>query len=396
MNPIRIRVYNNVHPSGLSLFDDNYMVGGAEIKDPHILLVRSEDLRGVKIPDSVIAIGRAGVGVEKIPFDELAERGVVVFNAPGSNANAVAELVACAWTEAYRNVHAAISFAASIDRSLPSKEFNAAVEDGKKQYVGSEIRGKRFAVFGLGNIGVRVANLALGAGMVPIGHDPFLSLDAAWEINPAVRREDNRERLLGQCDFISINVSLNPQTEGYLGAHEFSLMTPGVVVINYARAELVDTEAMMAALDAGIVRHYACDFPDPVWDNYRDKVTTTPHLGASTNESEEECAVQVVTQVRDYVELGSIKHAVNFPSVKQEDKPTAHRLMVFHANQPDMLAKMADVFGRAGVNIGDAQNVNSKPNAIFILDADNELPQGLIEELQATDGVVRVHQIFNH
>lgn len=308
-----VRVLNAISPAGLArLPSERYSVGGKEIAAPDAILVRSTDLHAMPIPDSVLAIGRAGAGTNNIPVDAMSARGVPVFNAPGANANAVKELVLAGMLMAARNLAPALGFVSGLDPANP--ELERAVEDGKKTFAGSELAGQTLGIVGLGKVGCLVADAAIRLGMNVLGHDPHITVDAAWSLPAQVKKAASVAEVLRSSDFVTLHVPLIEATRGLVNAANLALMRPSAVLMNFSREGVVDEDAVLAALAARRLAWYVCDFPSAA--NHRDpRVIALPHLGASTREAEENCAVMVVDQLRDFLEDGNLVNAVNFPAV---------------------------------------------------------------------------------
>ena len=388
MQKFRIATYNAISPRGLErLPHDRYQVAKA-LEDADAIVLRSQVLQVADIPRSVKAIARAGAGVNNIPLDEMSRRGVPVFNAPGANANAVKELVIAAILLAARNVVPAAAFV----QALPlSGDFARRVEDGKKQFAGVELPGRTLGVIGLGAIGGLVADTALKLGMKVIGYDPEITVDNAWRLPSAVRRAASIEELLKGSEFVSLHVPLNARTRHLIDGKRLSGLHKASVLLNFSRDEVVHEEAVVAALEEKRLRAYVCDFPSPALHG-RPGVVALPHLGASTEEAEENCAIMVVDQVRDYLEQGNLQNAVNFPDAAMP-REAPFRLAIANANVPDMLSSISHALGRRKINIHNMLNKSRGEMAYTLVDADSPVPSDVIKELAALNGVLSVRYL---
>ena len=385
----KVKTYNNISDKGLSrLSSDQYEVG-EELGNADAIMLRSAKLHDEPIEDSVRAIGRAGAGVNNIPVDKMSERGVVVFNAPGANANAVKELVIVGMLMAARNICDAWQYSENLEGT--DAEVSKAVEAGKKQYVGFELPGRTLGVIGLGAIGVEVANAAVALGMNVIGFDPTITIKRAWQLSADVKEMDSAEALLNECDFVTFHVPLLDSTKNLLNADRLATMKDGVVVMNFARDGIVDDEAVMAGLESGKVHAYVSDFPAPNLIGKKG-VYCLPHLGASTNEAEENCAIMIADQLKDFLQSGHIKNSVNFPDVKLSRKGE-NRLAIANMNRPDMVAQISHVLGQAGVNILHMINESRGDLAYTLIDLEAPLSDDSIQNLSAVDGVLSVRAL---
>jgi D-3-phosphoglycerate dehydrogenase len=383
--PLRILILNQISPRGLDRFPaDRYEVG-AGIVDPDAILVRSAELSAAGIPASVRAIGRAGVGVNNIPVAEMSRRGVPVFNTPGANANAVKELVLAGLFLAARNIGAAWLFAREL--SGDDATIEAAVEAGKKRFVGFELPGRTLGVVGLGAVGVEVANSALALGMKVLGYDPQLTVQRAWQLSASVEQARSLDDLFARSDAISVHVPLNEDTRTLVNGARLALMRPGGTILNFARAAIVDEAAVLAALEAGTLHAYVCDFPKRALKDHP-RVITLPHLGASTGEAEENCAVMVVEQMRDFLENGNIRNSVNYPEAILPRVPNTTRLGVANRNVPNMVGQISTCLATQGINIADLLNKSRGEYAYTLIDADGALGEGLLSRIRAIDGVL--------
>ncbi len=353
------------------------------------VLVRSAAMHDMALPDSLLGIARAGAGVNNIPIDACSEAGVVVFNTPGANANAVKELVLAGLFLSSRKVVDGVNWAKTLKGE--GEAVGKLVEKGKSAYAGPEILGKKLGVIGLGAIGVLVANAAVALGMEVYGYDPYLSVDAAWKLSRHIVHATTLEEIYAECDYITVHVPLLPATKGMLGEAAFAAMKDGVRILNFARAGLVDSEAMLAALASGKVASYVVDFPtDEMLDV--EGVLAIPHLGASTPESEDNCAVMAVDQLRDYLENGNITNSVNYPDVKVPRVGDV-RVCVLHRNVPNMLAQISSVLSATGVNIESMTNKSKKDYAYTVLDIIGSVADDVVGVIRSIDGVIRVRKV---
>jgi D-3-phosphoglycerate dehydrogenase / 2-oxoglutarate reductase len=381
----RILTLNEISPRGLArLPPERYQVGAA-LASPDAILLRSAELHGRDIAASVRAIGRAGAGVNNIPVAEMSRRGIPVFNAPGANANAVKELVLAGLLLAARNIGPAWLFARSL--AGDDEAIDAAVEQGKKRFVGFELPGRTLGVVGLGAIGVEVANSALALGMRVLGYDPQITVQRAWQLSSSVAQALSLEDLCARADAISVHVPLNEHTTGLVNAARLALMRPQVTLLNFARAAIVDTEAVVAALDGGRLHAYVCDFPSRALKDHP-RVITLPHLGASTGEAEENCAVMVAEQLRDFLENGNIKNCVNYPEALLPRVPGTTRLAIANSNVPNMVGQISTCLAAHTINIADLLNKSRGEYAYTLIDADGTVGADLLERIRAIEGVL--------
>src|SRR5215831_9284982 len=381
----RILTLNQISTRGLArLPADRYQVG-ADIAAPDAILVRSAELHGADIAASVRAIGRAGVGVNNIPVDDMSRRGVPVFNTPGANANAVKELVLAGLLLAARNIGPAWLFARGL--SGDDSAIEAAVEAGKKRFVGFELPGRTLGVVGLGAVGVEVANSALALGMKVLGYDPQLTVQRAWQLSSSAEQAASLEDLFARCDAITLHVPLNDATRALVNDARLARMRDGGTILNFARAAIVDDAAVVAALDAGRLHAYVCDFPKRSLKDHP-RVITLPHLGASTSEAEENCAIMVAEQVRDFLENGNIRNSVNYPDTVLPRVPGATRVGVANRNVPNMVGQISTTLAARGINIADLLNKSRGEFAYTLIDADGALGEALLTEIRAIDGVL--------
>jgi D-3-phosphoglycerate dehydrogenase (EC 1.1.1.95) len=333
-----------------------------------------------------LAIGRAGAGVNNIPVDKMSEQGVVVFNAPGANANAVKELVMAGMLMSIRNLGAAWDFARGLNGT--DEEIHKAVEAGKKNFVGFELPGRTLGVIGLGAIGVRVANAAKALGMRVIGFDPGISIERAWELSPEVHQASSVDEVLAKADFVSFHVPLIDATRNLINAERLAFMKENVVVLNFAREGIVDEAAMVAALDAGKAHAYVSDFPSNLTKNHP-RCLTFPHLGASTGEAEDNCAIMVADQIKDYLENGNIRNSVNFPEVRMA-RSGAQRLAIANRNMPDMVGQISHILGQSNVNIERLMNESRKQVAYTLIDLDSPVSDDTLAALRGINGILRI------
>ena len=385
----KILTLNNISVKGLErLPRDRYEVA-SEIRHPDAILVRSANMHEMEIPDSVVAVGRAGAGVNNIPVERLTERGVAVFNAPGANANAVKELVLAGMLLAARNLCQAWRYTCGLEGD--DAALSRQVEAGKKRFVGFELPGRTLGVVGLGAIGVKVANMALKLGMKVVGYDPSITVQQAWKLSSEVQPATGIDDLLAQVDFVSFHVPLMDSTRHMVNRERLALMRDGVVILNFARAGIVDDAAVLEALDSGKVYAYVCDFPTNA-NRKHPRVVALPHLGASTVEAEENCAVMVADEIRDYLENGNVRNSVNLPSVRLPRKG-AGRLAVVNANVPDMVAQISHHLGQAGLNIVHMVNESNGSVAYTMLDTEQAIPDEVVTRVAAIEGVLRVRRV---
>ncbi|MDR2739240.1 MAG: phosphoglycerate dehydrogenase [Treponema sp.] len=385
----RIRTMNKISPLGLELFPrDRYEVA-SEIPNPDAILVRSADLHHMEIPETVIAIARAGAGYNNIPVSQCSDRGVVVFNTPGGNANAVKELAIASLLLSSRKILGGINWSASIANN--ADEVPDLVEKGKSQFQGPEIKGKTLGVVGLGAVGVMVANDAISLDMEVIGYDPFISVDAAWNLSRAVKRADTLEGLLARADYVSLHIPLSDTTKGMLNAEKFRLMKKGSRVINLARGGLVNEGDIIAALETEKLSAYVTDFPTAELLACK-KVVCIPHLGASTPEAEDNCAVMAVQQLMDFLESGTIRNSVNYPRCKLDQKES-YRLLVINRNIPNMVGQITTILAKMAINITDLINHHRDEYAYNIIDTEQKIPEETLAHLRMVDGIIRVRAI---
>ena len=384
-----IKTINNISDKGLSRLPAEMYSVSPDIDDPDAIILRSQNLHAMAIPSSLAAVGRAGAGTNNVPVEQLGEKGVVVFNAPGANANAVKELVIAGMLLACRNICQAWQYASNVEGT--DEEQNKAVEAGKKKYVGYELPGRTLGVVGLGAIGVEIANVAVALGMRVVGFDPTITVKSAWKMSSDVEEMASIDELLKESDFISFHVPLIKETQNLLNAESIKIMKQGAVVLNFARHGIVNDDAVLAALESGKLSAYVCDFPAEKLKR-NDRVITLPHLGASTAEAEENCAMMVADQLKDFLENGNIRNSVNFPAVKLP-RGGKSRVALAHKNMPDMIAKISATVGEAGFNIHHMRNESRNDLAYTLMDIECDIGEDLIEKLSTIEGVLKARQV---
>ncbi|HEX9878049.1 MAG TPA: phosphoglycerate dehydrogenase [Gammaproteobacteria bacterium] len=388
----KVLTLNSIAPEGLARLPAQHYDVGSGIAEPVAILVRSHNMHSMTIPKRLLAVGRAGAGVNNIPVSQLTLRGIPVFNAPGANANAVKELVIAGMLLAARNLVAAWDYVRKLDGS--DAEFSTAIEAGKKKFVGFELPGRTLGVVGLGAIGVEVANAALGLGMSVIGYDPKITVRRAWQLSSGVEQAASLEDVFRRANMLTSHIPLVPETQGILSRERLALLPRGATVLNFARQGVVDDAAVIEALDEGRLSAYVTDFPTPEIKNH-DKVICLPHLGASTKEAEENCAVMVADNLRDFLENGNIRHSVNFPeAILTRTRP--HRLAISNANVPNMVGQVSTALAEQNINIADLLNVSKEDVAHTILDLDGPVNDATLARIRAIDGIlcVRVLPVF--
>ncbi len=384
----KILTLNAISARGLARLPEHYVVGG-DLAEPDAILVRSANMHDMEIPQSVCAIGRAGAGTNNIPVKKMSERGLPVFNAPGANANAVKELVIAGMLMGARNLVPALKFVESLGGT--DEAMHKATEAGKKQFAGMELPGRTLGVIGLGAIGSHIAEAAIRLGMNVVGYDPAITVDAAWRLPSQVKRAENVEDVLRTADFVTLHVPLLDATRNLINAQRLSLMRSGGVLLNFAREGVVDNAAVIEALDAGKLHAYICDFPANALKGHP-KVVALPHLGASTEEAEENCAVMVAEQLTDYLENGNILNSVNFPNVAMP-RESAFRLAIANANVPNMVGQISSVLAAAGLNIHNMVNKSKGDMAYTLVDVDSAVAGSVIAQLNAIGGVLALRYL---
>ncbi len=384
----KIQTLNAISKKGLSRLPDSYVVSN-DVTEPDAILVRSQVMHEMPIATSVLAIGRAGAGTNNIPTKAMSERGVVVFNAPGANANAVKELVIAGMLMGTRNIAPALTFVNGLfgdDESLHKQ-----VEAGKKHFVGHELRGSTLGIIGLGAIGSMLAESAIQLGMNVVGFDPEITVDAAWRLPSQVKKAASIDDLVKRCDFISLHVPLLPATKDLINGDRVRLMKKGCILLNFARDGIVNEKAVLDGLNDGKLHAYVCDFPSNLL-RHHPRFVALPHLGASTEEAEENCAIMVADQVRDYLENGNILNSVNFPNISMP-RESAYRLAIANANVPNMLGQISTALAGAGLNIHNMVNKSRGDLAFTLVDVECPVPQAVIDQLTAISGVLRVRYL---
>ncbi|MBM6967241.1 phosphoglycerate dehydrogenase [Massilimicrobiota timonensis] len=380
----KIKLMNKISKVGTDLFGQQYQIG-EDIESEDGILVRSASLHDYQFPSTLLAIARAGAGVNNIPIDQCSEQGIVVFNTPGANANAVKELVLCALFLSSRQIVEGIDWV----KTLKGQEgVGKLVEKGKSQFVGPEIDGKKLGIIGLGAIGVHVANAAIKLGMEVYGYDPYISVDAAWGMSKWVKNAQNMDTIFSECDYITLHAPSTPETKAMINQESIAKMKDGVRIINFARADLVDSQAVLEGIQKGKIKKYITDFATEDIIDQKD-VIVMPHLGASTPESEDNCAIMAVKEMLDYLENGNITHSVNLPSV-HEPRTTKYRICLIHKNVPNMLAQFATLFANKHINIENMVNKAKGEYAYTMIDTQDVVD---CEELKNLDHVIQVRVI---
>ena len=384
----KIHCLNKIASCGTELFPADYELTDT-LAEADGILVRSASMHEMELPKGLLAIGRAGAGVNNIPLDACAEKGIVVFNTPGANANGVKELVIAGLLMASRDIAGGLNW---CKENAEDANITKDTEKSKKAFAGCEIQGKKLGVIGLGAIGAEVANTAIHLGMDVYGYDPFMSVNAAWRLSRNVKHITNVDVIFQECDYITIHVPLTDTTRGMINKEKLDMMKDGAVVLNFARDTLVDDDAMAAALESGRVHRYVSDFPNPKVAHMQN-VILLPHLGASTKESEDNCAVMAVQELTDYIENGNIKNSVNYPACDMGECHAACRLAVLHRNIPNMIGQITGILAEQGVNISDMTNKSRDKYAYTLLDLEHRPETAAVEKLAAIDGVLRVRVV---
>lgn len=384
----KINCLNPIAACGLDLFSDNYEIVD-NMGDADAVLVRSASMHELELPEKLAAVARAGAGVNNIPLDECAKKGIVVFNTPGANANGVKELVVAGLLLASRDLVGGCNW---VSDNAADAEIAKRVEKEKKNFAGNEIQGKKLGVIGLGAIGAKVANIAFRLGMLVYGYDPYVSVDAAWSLSRHIKHITNVEDIYRECDYITIHVPALDSTKGMLNKDAFAMMKDGVRILNFSRDILVNDADIKEALASGKVGKYVTDFPNEAVAGL-DNVIALPHLGASTEESEDNCAIMAVKQIADFMENGNITNSVNYPACDAGVCTTASRVAICHKNIPDMLTRFTGVFSKKGINISNMVSKSKGEWAYTLLDIENPVDDGSKSELEAVDGVVKVRVI---
>lgn len=385
----QIHCLNKISPVGTGRFGDQYTVG-AELAQADAVLVRSAAMHDMELPEQLLAIARAGAGVNNIPIDKCSEQGIVVFNTPGANANAVKELVICGLLLASRKVARGMDWVKTLKGE--GDQVGKLVEKGKSAFVGPEISGKALGVIGLGAIGILVANAVEALGMTVYGYDPYLSVDAAWGLSSSVHHARSLDEIYANCDYITLHLPQTPDTKNMINADALAKMKDGVRILNFARGGLVNSAELIAALESGKAAAYVTDFPDESLLDV-EGVTAIPHLGASTPESEDNCARMAVDQVKDYLENGNIRNSVNMPAVSMARDPGLTRICILHRNVPNTISLFSGAVGDAGVNIENMQSMSRGNYAYTIFDVSGDLSDEAAADLEKLDPIIRVRVI---
>lgn len=384
----KIHCLNPIAECGTKLFPEDYVFTD-QAADADALLVRSASMHEMELPENLLAVGRAGAGVNNIPLDECAQQGIVVFNTPGANANGVKELVLAGLFLASRDIAGGLAW---CKENAADPQIAKTTEKSKKAFAGCEIKGKKLGVIGLGAIGAEVANAATHLGMEVYGYDPYLSVNAAWRLSRNVKHITNADTIFRECDYITVHVPLLESTKGMIDKEKLDMMKDGVVILNFARDILVNDDDMAEAVAAGRVARYVSDFPNPKVANM-DRVILMPHLGASTKESEDNCAVMAVQELTDYLENGNIRNSVNYPSCDMGVCQTESRVAVLHRNIPNMIGQITAILAAQGANITDMTNKSRDRFAYTLVDLEHSLEEATIERLKTIEGVLRVRRV---
>lgn len=379
---------NSISPIGLKNFTNRYEQV-SELSEANGILVRSAAMHDMEFSENLYAIARAGAGVNNIPLQKCAEKGIVVFNTPGANANGVKELVFAGMLLASRDIVEGVNW---VRANKVKEDIAKIAEKEKKKFAGTELQGKKLGIIGLGAIGVRVANAAVSLGMDVYGYDPYVSVDSAWHLSRKITHVLNVDDIYKNCDFITVHVPLLDSTKHMIGKEAISKMKKGVILVNMARDQLVDEEAVVASIEAGKIRRYVSDFPNSTVAGKKGCITT-PHLGASTEESEINCAKMAVDQLRDYLENGNIRNSVNYPNCEMGVCTSGGRICIFHKNQPSMITQFTQILGAHGVNIAGMANKSKKEVAYTLIDFDDPSDKELVNKLAAVKDVYRVRVI---
>lgn len=380
---------NPISQVGLDILPTGDYEATENIGDADAVLVRSAAMHDMELSDKVKAVARAGAGVNNIPLDDYAKKGIVVFNTPGANANGVKEMVIVGMLLAARDIVGGVQW---VESQKENPDVAKLAEKQKKNYAGTEIQGKKLGVIGLGAIGVLVANAAIHLGMEVYGFDPFISVDAAWNLSRSIHRSQDVSEIYRECDYITIHVPLLDSTRGMIGKEAFEQMKEGAVILNFSRDVLVDEESLLQALESGKVRKYVTDFANPTILKGKN-VLVTPHLGASTEESEDNCAIMASKEIRDYLENGNIKNSVNYPNCDAGICESEARLAINHKNKVHMISQFSSLLGNAGVNISDMTNKSRGEYAYTIFDLSTKVDEKIVEQLESIEGVLKVRRI---
>lgn len=378
-----IKLLNKIASCGTELFDDKYTVG-ENVENPDAIMVRSAAMHDMEFGPELCAVARAGAGVNNIPVDACAENGIVVFNTPGANANAVKELTLCALLLSSRKITAGIEWVKTLD---VNDDVAKAVEKGKSKFVGPELNGKKLGVIGLGAIGIMVANTATRLGMTVYGYDPYLTVDSAWALSSKIVKATDLKTVYAECDYITVHIPATPETKGMLNKEAFAMMKDGVRLINLSRGDLVNTADLKEAVKEGKVATYVTDFPSADIVNV-ENIIAMPHLGASTPEAEDNCAVMAAKELIDFIENGNIKNSVNYPSVSLP-RSTDKRICILHKNVPSMVSQITTVLAGDKVNIENMQNKSKKDYAYTMIEVNGDVSDKIIGDISAIDGVIK-------
>lgn len=387
----KIKTLNKIAAIGTKKFDKAKYEVGNTVEQPDAILVRSANMLDMDLPASLKAIARAGAGVNNIPIDQCSQKGIVVFNTPGANANAVKELAIAALLMTSRKIISGVNWVKEIPLTA---DIAKEVENGKKDFVGPEIYGKKLGIFGLGAIGAMVANTATELGMHVYGYDPYITIDNAWMLNHSVKRAADPKTIFENCDYICLHVPSTPETKGFINASVLNTMKEGVRIINLSRGDLVNNTDMAAALESGKVACYLTDFPSAEIMSMKN-VVAVPHLGASTPESEDNCAVMAVNELIDFLENGNVKNSVNFPDV-QNPKGGDESVCVIHKNIPTILTQVSAALSGEGLNIENLTSRSKKDMGYAVFEINGSCPESVVSRLEAVDGIIRVNVIKNH
>ncbi len=387
----RIRTYNALSEKGLGRFDSDRFLLGPDVEDPHAFILRSKKLHDEPVPGSLLAVARAGAGYNNIPLDDYSTRGIVVFNTPGANANAVKELIAAGLVLASRGIVEGINFVQSLTDFDDQAELSRHLEKEKKRFRGSEINGKTLGIIGLGSIGSMVANMALELGMRVVGFDPVISVEAAWQLSSQVEKVDSIHALLAEADYVSLHVPANEHTVGLINEEALSKLKPGAKLLNFAREQVVDSNAVIAALDSGRLSRYITDFPCPELLG-REDTLLLPHIGASTQEAEENCAVMAADQLMDFLFNGNIVNSVNFPGIRMK-RNSGYRITFSNENVPRVLGTVLSILADHDFNVIDMVNRSRGEVAYNIIDVESEPSESLLVEIGQAEGVKRLRLV---
>lgn len=388
----KVRTYNKISIKGLDRFPRQSYEVGSDIAHPDAFLLRSQKLQGIEVPASLLAVARAGAGVNNVPVAEYGKQGIVVFNTPGANANAVKELVMAGMLLSARGIVDGMNYVQSLADLKDSAEMSPLVEKAKSRFAGHEIRGKTIGIVGLGAIGSMVADMALAMGMTVVGFDPVLSIDAAWRLSNEVSRMENLQSLLARSDYVSLHVPAVDATRHMLNDDTLAVIKPGAVLLNFARDAIVDSKAVLRSLDAGRLGKYVCDFPEPALLGHP-RIIAMPHIGASTEESEENCAVMAANQLVDYLENGHIVNSVNFPKISMERSPGTARITFSNDNVSGVLGQVLSILASHQVNVVDMMNKSRGELAFNIVDVEKKPGDEVISAIRAVERVIRVRVI---